>query len=111
MRVERIESPNDAVILRFAGIVTDDSQRLLSPAELTEADFARRVLFCLRDVTLLNSTGIGFLLKLNKQVKDRGGKLILINLPPYVRQVIDFMKLAKVLSIAKSEAEAFEMLK
>lgn len=110
MQVERNQSEDGAILVRLSGVVADVGQERLSISQFSEDDCAGPILIGLRDVTLLNSTGIGFLLQLNRQVKRLGGRLVLHSLPPYVRQVIDFMKLDKVLQIAKGEQDAHKML-
>ena len=110
MQFERHQSENGAILLRLSGVVADIGQESLNANHFSEDDYANRILIGLRDVTLLNSTGIGFLLQLNRHVNRCGGQLVLHSLPPYVRQVIDFMKLDKVLRIAKGEQDARKML-
>jgi anti-anti-sigma factor len=110
VQIERIEIGKDTIELRFAGIIIDDAQAAAEGNYLNSADYGRRILFNLRDVRLLNSLGIGLLLQINRRVRTDGGKFVIFNVPPNVRQVINFMKLDQVLSIAASEHEAHEML-
>lgn len=111
MDITRQGSSDDAIVLRLAGVVVDDGRQVFDQAVLPDDDYARPIVVNLRDVTLLNSSGIGLLLRLQRSVKERGGKLVISNLSPQVRQAIDFMKLDKVLIIARDEQHAGEMLK
>ena len=51
------------------------------------------------------------LLKLNRSIKQEGGKMVLLDVPTGVRQVLQFMKLENLLPIAESEQKAQEMLR
>jgi anti-anti-sigma regulatory factor len=111
VHVERIARDGDATYLRFGGIVTDDPRNDLDPGLVAPSDYGRGALLSLRDVTLLNSRGIGMLLKLNRAMKDAGGRMVLVDVPTSVQQVLRYMKLDDVLAIAGSEQEAEEMLR
>ena len=110
MQVECNQAEDGTMRIRLAGVVTDGRQTSLDDGGIGDSDYARPILVSFRDVTLLNSTGIGLLLQLNRRVRERGGQLVLHSLPPYIQQVISFMKLDKLLQIAKSEQEAHELL-
>jgi stage II sporulation protein AA (anti-sigma F factor antagonist) len=111
VRAERIPRGGDAIYLRLSGIVTDRNSNEFEPQLLDASEYGRHVLVSLRDVTLLNSSGIGMLLKAHREIQGQGGRLILLDLPANVRQVIDFMKLGKILQIADDEQMAQEMLR
>jgi stage II sporulation protein AA (anti-sigma F factor antagonist) len=97
--------------LRFGGIVIDEGSQDLNASLLDASEYGRHILISLRNVTLLNSSGIGMLLKLRRAIHQQGGKMVLLDVPANVRQVIDFMKLGQILPIADSEQEAQEMLR
>ncbi len=49
---------------------------------------------------------IGKLIILNKRVRQKGGRLILCGLCPYVREILAITRLDTILDIAENEAEA-----
>ena len=103
MRVQRIDRDDGPIHLRFGGIVTDETSQESDSALLSSHEYGQQVLVSLRDVTLLNSSGIGMLLKMNRALHDQGGAMVVLDVPMSVRQVLDFMKLGKVLKIAENE--------
>ncbi len=111
VQVDRSETEPETIVLRFSGILTDGNDQTLDVSLLDEHEYGRPILVSLRDVTLLNSSGIGMLLNLQRRVNQCGGKLVIQHVPAYVKSVLDFMKLGQMLRIAHSEQEAREMLK
>jgi anti-anti-sigma factor len=111
VKVQRSETDDKTLLLRLTGVFSDERETKPDLGVLTSEDYARPLLVSLRDVTLLNSTGIGLLLNLNRQTKEHGGRLVLVNVPAYVRQVLDYMRLGNILLIAKTDQEASEMLR
>jgi anti-anti-sigma factor len=109
VHAERIPR-DDAVYLRLSGIVTDECTSDFDESLIDRSDYGRHVMLSLRDVILLNSSGIGMLLKLNRNIAQQGGKMVLLDVPANVRQVLQFMKLGNILPIAESEQKAREML-
>jgi anti-anti-sigma factor len=111
VHAERIARGGDTIYIRFGGIVTDEYRAELDPSLLDKSEYGRALLISLRDVILLNSSGIGMLLNLNRAMKEQGGKMILVDVPTGVRQVLQFMKLGEILRIADNEQKAEEMLR
>jgi anti-anti-sigma factor len=58
----------------------------------------------------VDSSGISWLISINKQFQAAGGRLVLHSLPPSVRQVIELMKLQTVLTLADDGVEAQKKL-
>lgn len=67
---------------------------------------AGRVMVDLGRCTLIDSAAIGWLVESNKQFKNAGGKLVLYGLPSRVRQVMELLKLQRLLHLAASETAA-----
>jgi anti-anti-sigma factor len=111
VHVERIARDGNAIYVRFGGIVTDERQNELDSNVVAPSEYGGHAVLSLRDVILLNSRGIGMLLKLNRAMKDAGGRFVLVDVPVSVHQVLQYMKLDEVLRIARDEQEAEEMLR
>lgn len=68
--------------------------------------YQRQVLLDLNGVELLDSCGVGWLLKCHRRFRDRGGSLVLHSLAPMVANVLRILRMDHVLQTAGTEAEA-----
>jgi anti-sigma B factor antagonist len=64
------------------------------------------VLLDLSKVGYVNSTGISWLVLAHQRVQQGGGRLVLHSVQPFVRGVLDLMRLGSVLRLAADEPEA-----
>jgi anti-anti-sigma factor len=64
------------------------------------------ILVNLREVTLVDSTGIGRLLAARTMVTNRGGKLKLLHLPPVVHDVLQITQILAFFDIQDDEEAA-----
>lgn len=91
------------VKVTVSGAVT---QRELTPLEepleilLGPQAYSRQVLLDLRDVSYLDSSGVGWLLTCHKRMKQAGGLLVVHSFSPIVSNVLRVLKLEKVLMLA-----------
>lgn len=95
LRVTRTELAGDSIADRLR-------DELLA---LYDASGARHVLLDLETVKYLSSAGIRPLLTLNKRVREREGRLILIHLTPEVESVLAATRL---ISSSRSHPATFE---
>jgi anti-anti-sigma factor len=72
--------------------------------------YQRHVLLDLSAVTLMETSGINWLLTLRKRMLAVGGRLVLHSLSPAVRNVVRVLKLQSVLEIAGSENDAQQLI-
>jgi anti-anti-sigma factor len=77
--------------------------------ELIDAG-ARKVMLDFSDVPYIDSTGLGFLAGARVTAENAGVKMVLANLNPHVRKILDDVKLAQFFAIAGSEAAALAQL-
>lgn len=66
----------------------------------------RKVLLNLKDVSQIDSSGIGELVSSYTMTTNRGGKLKLENLPPKVRDILHITQLITVFEVYEDEKEA-----
>ena len=66
----------------------------------------RNILINLRDVTTIDSSGIGELVGCYTSVTNKGGKLKLLNLPPKINDVLTVTQLITVFDVYDTESEA-----
>lgn len=67
---------------------------------------SNRVLLDMSKTNYIDSTAIGWLISSNKQFKTNGGQLVIHSVQPSVRQVLDLLKIGKVVPIVEDEAAA-----
>jgi anti-anti-sigma factor len=65
-----------------------------------------RVLLNFENVTYVDSSAIGWLISCHKAFKDGGGILVVHSVQPTVRQILDVLKIGKVVPLVPSETEA-----
>jgi anti-anti-sigma factor len=108
MNFSMVADEPDVVRLRCDGDISNVDIQSDDPLEklLGTDGLKRRVLLNLGKVRFLDSSGISWLLIRHKHFQENGGKLVLHDVPPLVRQPLDFMKLSRVLHVAGDEAAA-----
>lgn len=75
--------------------------------ELLGQDFySRPLLLDLHKTDYIDSSGIGWLLNVHKRFLQDGGVLVLHSVPPVVHQVVQLMRLDKILNIQSDLAAA-----
>ena len=72
--------------------------------------YGRNVIFDMSDVEMLNSHGIGWLLRTHSRCGDAGGRLVLHSIPQTALNVLKIMRLHQVLHLADDEQRANELL-
>ena len=68
----------------------------------------RNILLNLDNVEYLSSAALGKFITLNKKVQAAGGKLVLCNIDPQIREVFEITKLDKLFLICGDEQEALQ---
>ena len=62
-------------------------------------------------VRMPDSSGIGELVAAESALRQIGGRLVLVNVPPKLRRIVDMMGLTRLFAIADTEEEALELLR
>lgn len=99
---------NDVTILDLKGKIT------IGAAEEALRDAVHRVLGAggqkvvlnLKDVTTIDSSGVGELVSSYTHATNRGGKIKLCNLPPKINDILTITQLITVFDVYDSEDEA-----
>jgi anti-anti-sigma factor len=76
------------------GPIHEPVAQLLGPGA-----YARQVQLDLRDVSYMDSSGVGWLLTCHKRMKEAGGKLILFSPQPIVGNLLRMLRLDMVLEV------------
>ena len=108
MNLSIISDDGDVIRVRCEGEISNAYFEANEPLEnlLGAERMGRKVLLSLERVRFLDSSGMSWLLVRHKHIKERGGVFVLYDVPPLVRQPLEFTKLNRVLSIASDEAAA-----
>ncbi|MCC7348945.1 MAG: STAS domain-containing protein [Phycisphaerales bacterium] len=69
-----------------------------------------RVLLDLGNTLFIDSAAIGWLIDSHKSFKTAGGRLVVHSLRPKVRQVLDLLKIGRVVALADDESAAKALL-
>jgi stage II sporulation protein AA (anti-sigma F factor antagonist) len=105
------ETRDNVVILTLSGqldAVTAD--RLSSVTESLKQSEISYVLIDLKDVSLVDSSGIGAVVSLYKLTRSRGGDMVIANVGPQPMEVFKIINLTKAIAFYDSVEEAFEKL-
>ena len=109
--------------LNMISIEKDGIIRVATDGNITSADFdssgknplegllgqtwyTNRVLLNMDRTDYIDSSAIGWLISCHKQFKEGGGPLVVHNIQPSVKQILDVLKISKVVPLCASEADA-----
>jgi anti-sigma B factor antagonist len=112
VRIE-LKFSDDVAIVRLSGkfLAGSDGPFLRQKVkDLIEAG-TKKLVIDFVDVPYIDSTGLGFLAGSHATTKMAGVSMVLANLNPYVRKVLDGVQLSQFFVIAHDEAAALAMLK
>ena len=71
--------------------------------------FTTKVLLNMEKTDYIDSSAIGWIIGCHKSFKDGGGMIIVHSVQPSVKQILDVLKIGRVVPIVKDEAEARAM--
>lgn len=99
---------DDVTILDLKGrLVLDDGDLMFRDRiNALVAKGRKKFVVCLRDVTYIDSCGIGVLISKLVSVRNKGGDLKLVHLSPRSHRVFDICRLDNVFEAFESEEEA-----
>ncbi len=109
--------------LQLVSIERDGTVKIGSQGNITSADldatgpnpleqilgknwFQSRVLLDMTETQYIDSSAIGWLIGTAKQLKEGGGTLVVYGIQPAVRQVLDLLKVGRVVPLVEDEAAA-----
>ena len=105
----RVREVGSVTILDLSGQLSGDwTVRLEDKIDDVVKDGRRQVLLNLRDVSYVDSAGLGTLLAKRASVQQQGGALKLLNLTSTIRDLLSVTKLVTVFDAFESEEEALE---
>jgi anti-sigma B factor antagonist len=107
MKTEKIKK-GDVVILSLKGKLTIGKGDVLLRKHIDEAlaNNEKKIVLNMKDVSYMDSSGVGELVSSFTSVSNRGGKLKLLNLSTKVHDLLQITQLLRVFEIFDNEKEA-----
>ena len=103
----------DIPIMKFEGeIVFENSNQLKEAAKnkLRETEY-KNLIMDMKDVTFIDSSGIGFILSLLKFLREREGNLVIANVNDKIRKSFEITKISQIIEVFTSVDKAYNHLK
>lgn len=83
----------DSLVISAAGCLSLENTPALSALALQAIQTAPRVAIDLSQVTRIDASALGALVDLTRQARDRGGELVLINIPASIQETLNFLQM------------------
>jgi len=108
----KTEIREGVAVVRLSGrfVIGSDSDFLCVRKHLEETGTVKAIVD-LREVPYIDSTGLAFVVDLHKALKARGGKVMLTNANPRVREVLALTRICEVVPLAADLDSAEAMLR
>lgn len=111
MNVRFVDSDDNWTQFQIVGDITNTvfsgaGSGPLAPLELQDNKLSSHLVFDLNDATFLDSSGIGWLLSVNRAAKEQGFLVIVHSVPPLIQRVFGMMKLSEVITLVENFDEA-----
>jgi anti-sigma B factor antagonist len=107
-----VEDIGDVTVVNFTDRKILDEQNIQIIGEqlfsLVDESGRRKILLNFGNVEYLSSAALAKLITLNKKVQQVGGRLILCNIDPQIREVFEITKLNKLFTIHDEEQAALQ---
>src|SRR5947199_8514477 len=107
-----VEDIGDVTVVNFTDRKILDEQNIQSIGEqlygLVDEAGRRKILLNFGNVEYLSSAALAKLITLNKKLQQSGGRLILCNIDPQIREVFEITKLNKLFNIQPEEQTALQ---
>ena len=105
----RVEKHDDVDVLKISGRLDLVSSNNLKDSVRQRLDEKRTLLVLnMRGVDFINSSGLGALVSILKDVRLVSGRLALSELAPYVQEIFEITQLTNVFEIHPTETEAVD---
>jgi stage II sporulation protein AA (anti-sigma F factor antagonist) len=106
------EVKNKTLIVRLKGELDHHSaDRVKARMEAAiESGQGEHIILSMKDLTFMDSSGLGVIIGRYKQITSRGGRMIVCDVSPPVYRLFEMSGLFKILSIEKNESLALSSL-
>ncbi len=113
MQNYQIEAFDDYSEVIFNGDLTiDDTQNIKKELKMHLANsITKNMLVNLEHVQFMDSSGLGLLISLFKEVNEQKGEIVFLGIQEYVAKLLEMVKLNQIFKIAENLEEAQKMIK
>lgn len=107
-----LEHQRNVLITRLRGELDHHTAELvrIQLDEAIQRKQVNHVVLSLRDLTFMDSSGLGVILGRYKQLKGRGGKMAVCDMNPAVRRLFELSGLFKIVHVYDNERKALNGL-
>jgi len=108
----QMEQHRQALIVRLSGELdhhTADSARTQMEDAIVRGNVTHLIL-SLKDLSFMDSSGIGVILGRYKLITSRGGRMVVCDVSPAVQRLFDMSGLFKIVKMEQNEREALSSL-
>lgn len=107
-----MEHGSKAVIVRLKGELDHHTAEAVKARmeEAVERGNAKHVILSLKDLTFMDSSGLGVILGRYKQITGKGGKMVVCDVNPAVYRLFEMSGLFKIVSLEENERQAIASL-
>lgn len=107
-----LEHQRNVLITRLRGELDHHTAELvrIQLDEAIQRKQVNHVVLSLRDLTFMDSSGLGVILGRYKQIKGRGGKMAVCDMNPAVRRLFELSGLFKIVHVYDNERKALNGL-
>lgn len=98
---------DDAIIIRPGAVLDNTNAHEMANAITTaQAGDFRNIIVDMAELTLISSAGVGSILGTVESVREGGGDIVLCQVPPNIKHVLDVLDLSEYLTIMGSMSDA-----
>lgn len=107
-----LEHQRNVLIIRLRGELDHHTAEILrfQLDEAIQRNQVNHVVLSLRELTFMDSSGLGVILGRYKQIKGRGGKMAVCDMNPAVRRLFELSGLFKIVHVYDNERKALNEL-
>lgn len=109
IRTESVAHKPEVTLVRLSGDIDSLSvSQLNRGASDLLAQYQYKLILDFADVPYINSSGLGVIASVLKTVREKGGDVKFLHVPPSLLELFDIVRLTKIVQIYESEEEAVE---
>jgi len=107
-----LENRSSALIVRLKGELDHHTAETVRKKmeEAIEAGDIRHIVLSLKELSFMDSSGLGVILGRYKQITAKGGKMVVCDANPSVFRLFEMSGLFKILSVQDTESQAIASL-
>lgn len=102
MQIESDKLKKSYVVLYLKGKLDSNAENIIKEETNKFLKKKKNIIMDLSKISFINSSGLGILVSVLKKCKNENLKLYLVNLKPYVKELINSSQLNRIFDIKKS---------